>query len=634
MTASRHKFARTALFTGTLFVLTSNALGQSMYSNNFDYPICQKSVFKLVSRGGTLSQDGTVLHRHACETAPGETFCGVGTPLGKISFSLTPDGPFTPTLDYSAVVGNCGSGCVELVRYVKGLEDGETYMQDCPVGDPHGVRCNAFGPGIFRVYSVQSLAFDPQNSSLESWNGGKRIFPGKQTPDDTEMRRRVKIKANTSAQLPGETARPDLRQTAEVMFRSVDMDDPSSDDAPIDPEGDLGNDNRGTPKAGRLVGGTMFDIDANGQAETEFEVTMHPGDNFKVVAGCDQDYLTSIKGQGPLVVDADGADIEATGRAKGSDLLTVWRKLHYEIDKMGSIGGNVISGTVLSAKPGKGQDKGTILVKVDQLVDDPDRFQGGTMFIDGSVFDVVGNTKKQNKLVVKLPEFPGFIQIEGRPFTLVDDDDFNESDQPPAFLDGDDGEVVEELFSASALESAFASAFILPVREGNHENPNIPFVLNVKGTSEESQMSAWRGLTGSNDFWVSYVQIGYQGDLTEPDNRGDGDPDLEMPVSGVTVGSCKKGKSDDCSFTMTPGDITSAAEVPKGGFGSFIYVEVEKEGLGGVPNVRDLTVPHEIGHQFGLDEDGEGLMNIGGGVDSFSPNHLNLLRWRSTSPGQ
>lgn len=150
----------------------------------------------------------------------------------------------------------------------------------------------------------------------------------------------------------------------------------------------------------------------------------------------------------------------------------------------------------------------------------------------------------------------------------------------------------------------------------------------------ESQILAGRGLSGSDDFWVSYIQIGYQGDLIEDQNKGDGDPDSELAVGGITQGSCKKGQSDSCSYTMNPGEIASASEVPKGGIGSLVYVEGEKEGLIGVPNIRQVTIPHEIGHQFGLDEDGKGIMKIGGGSNSFSQNHLNLLRWRSTSPGQ
>lgn len=135
---------------------------------------------------------------------------------------------------------------------------------------------------------------------------------------------------------------------------------------------------------------------------------MHPGDNFKVIAGCDQTYLNGLTGQGPNVIDADGANITSTQRAHASDLLTVWRKLHVEIDKMGVIGGNVLSGTMVSASLGKGQDSDKILVKLDQSLNDEDRFQGGMLFVDGAVFDVVGNTQKQNKLVVKVPEFPGF----------------------------------------------------------------------------------------------------------------------------------------------------------------------------------------------------------------------------------
>jgi len=64
----------------------------------------------------------------------------------------------------------------------------------------------------------------------------------------------------------------------------------------------------------------------------------------------------------------------------------------------------------------------------------------------------------------------------------------------------------------------------------------------------------------------------------------------------------------------------------------------------GVPVLRrNSTAPHELGHQFGIDghakkkpqgTDHYGIMSPNRESYEFVDEHLNILRWRVTSPGQ
>jgi hypothetical protein len=53
--------------------------------------------------------------------------------------------------------------------------------------------------------------------------------------------------------------------------------------------------------------------------------------------------------------------------------------------------------------------------------------------------------------------------------------------------------------------------------------------------------------------------------------------------------------------------------------------------------MKPTTIPHEIGHQFGISGDRApmrwfGIMGYRGGLN-FVDAHLNVLRWRRKSPG-
>jgi len=182
--------------------------------------------------------------------------------------------------------------------------------------------------------------------------GGLRIFPDKNAPNESSTidRRKIRVRAKYFQTTAGVT----------IYFRNFDLDDPSANSAPIDVEttANAGDDNNGdvdglpNTKAGKLSQ-TSAITDANGEATVEFTLTKQPGDNFTVAASTDSDYLTN------LTLAADGLNLKDgnnlnTPVTRGSlpmsnacattaliacraEMLTVWRRLHIEVDSMGTV---------------------------------------------------------------------------------------------------------------------------------------------------------------------------------------------------------------------------------------------------------------------------------------------------------
>jgi len=469
---------------------------------------------------------------------------------------------------------------------------------------------------------VQSLAFEAIDSPLdENLNpgGGLRIFPDKQFPTDSLNRRRVRIVATTCP-------------NTLVFFRAFDVDDPSSDSSPVDPNGSAGNDNRGTPQNGTLSSASA-QANGNGIAQVEFMVTMHPGDNFKVAASTNPAYLVGVSVDGTDLIDSIGR-VLPTSQAKNTPMLTVWRRMHVEIDSMGPVTGNKITGTVQRAS------YSSLLLRTTLYVDQDtgkNRFQNGFIDIGGvGSFFIISNNNKSVEVAGNVPD----AVVRNKPFTMVDDDDFN--DNNGLNLDGDEGEELIPLPDTFSLiqesddpnKNVYSVVYIRPVFDGggnifNNTN-DIPFKLNLEGPQGprgtfENQISLGRNSAPneSDDFWVVYVQIGYQ-----PDSTADGDPDSEtMFVGGLTV--------TDNGNDLT-NDVTNP-NVPKGAEASIVFLETMRDGVRhGFRNLIKGTVPHEIGHQFGLkgDDTGFGIMSGASPTLTFVPRHINILRWRVHSPGQ
>ena len=181
--------------------------------------------------------------------------------------------------------------------------------------------------------------------SVVQMGGGLRIFPGKNQPGSSGVpHREVKVRATISPKIEG----------VNVFFKQFDVDDPTDDTGDID--NDLinpGPDNVGGPGILRgdlgpftpMLGDPVLSkTDVNGVAEATFTVTSNPGDNFRVVAGVNPDSLLGLQVPHPdargSVLDEQGMPIldDPTTLAshKATPLLSVWRRLHVEVDSMGT----------------------------------------------------------------------------------------------------------------------------------------------------------------------------------------------------------------------------------------------------------------------------------------------------------
>jgi hypothetical protein len=187
--------------------------------------------------------------------------------------------------------------------------------------------------------------------------------------------------------------------------------------------------------------------------------------------------------------------------------------------------------------------------------------------------------------------------------------------------------------SDDPAENIYAAAYLRPRYDGGGAlsfNGAVPFALNIfteskQGSFLEPQLKLGQNSNApgieSDGFWVVYIQLAYQGGVTE-----DLDPKKgEEPLGGIT---------DRFEFFD---DATSEASVPQGGQGSLVFLETDRDAdltLG--RDFRIRTAPHEVGHQFGLLGDDSrrtfGIMNVTGAL-TFVPRHLNVLRWRVKSPG-
>src|SRR5439155_23645948 len=209
---------------------------------------------------------------------------------------------------------------------------------------------------------VQSVTIDKIDAATifndnPNTGGGKRVFPDKNNPGTSDQvdRRKVRVNALTS-----------FGSKEFIYFKFFELDDPSTDAAPVDTTGSAGNDNRGgqgtAAQFGILsaVGGNgttnsaSAKTDANGLASVDLTVTMQPGDNFMVAASDDSTYLNGLTVNRILLQDSSGNIVgNGTPKAKASPMLTVWRRVHVEVDSMGivpstgpqknSVSGNIIS---------------------------------------------------------------------------------------------------------------------------------------------------------------------------------------------------------------------------------------------------------------------------------------------------
>ena len=223
-----------------------------------------------------------------------------------------------------------------------------------------------------------ALDINPPNAG-----GGQRIYPGKQNPNDPIDRKIVKIEAKLT----------DKRKGVRIWFKVFDVDDPTSNSAPVDDEQDYDDDDDGDNRGSWSQPAVSSDLtDADGVAKVKFKVSMQPGDNFRALASTEGvNAFEGMRakqddGSKARVIDGRGNAVEASRSLGISKLLSVWRKVHVEVDSMGVVTGNQISGQIT---------KVASLVTTDQTLNDSiNRFENGIFSSDGVDYEV---TRKFNR---------------------------------------------------------------------------------------------------------------------------------------------------------------------------------------------------------------------------------------------
>lgn len=375
-----------------------------------------------------------------------------------------------------------------------------------------------------------------------------------------------------------------------------------------------------------------------------------------VAASADLTYLNGLTPEGVGLKDASGAVLPRP-KAKSTGMLTVWRKLHVEVDSMEMVLGNHLTGNIIAVKEAY---KGLQTLCIDKTLREKPfhyagngyRFTGGQIIInstrfavesasgDGEVSPCENTVSVHNDQLVSIPV--------GASFILYDDDDWNNSHG--AILDGDGPlEDIEPLpnrtfrlmeSSNDPARNVFAAAYIMPVIDGGGDLKNnqssLTFRANIDfGDSWDTQVLSKIGSAGSesDDYWIVYLQLAYQDDVSN-----DADPNWEGGRGGVT------NHGGQSSLFTT--DRVTGPNVPLGAQGSVVFMEtcMEREkyflSLPDPPATPDWTIrtaPHEIGHQMALAGDDResrlGIMSYKA-APVFVPTHINVLRWRVKSPGK
>jgi hypothetical protein len=511
----------------------------------------------------------------------------------------------------------------------------------------YGPGCTATSTG--RVHQVQSVVWQEinlgtTNSFLDANppsnpGGGWRIFPDKQNPGDITNHAIVLVRA---------TVTPAFSNVV-VYFTSFDVRDPTHV-MPLTNITTRGVDNVRRPQYGSLTPSTHFALtDASGAASNYFRVTMQPGDNFRVVASCDPNfasqYQADINSTTGGIVDTNGFPI-ASGYV--TDMLTVWRRLHVEVDSMAAVVNNSISGNVTGITDGISIPHKALLnvnlrtgltpndnsSNLDVCVTCNGRFENGRITIgDSTTTGLMGNgdtyvstqsgdwfnipfgiTGSNGSSPIVTGQIIGLAVIStiGDSFFTVN------TDLTPGLFDGGIINVAGQTFDVFTngvdtvnvieqgilpfhdlhdddYDTLLPHSYDLSVLSAALQQAYVSVVDDGGGNTSNNQMNnTFAANLTTNQIEQSFNRqangddafwVAYVLMSYQYTTDSDFDPDSEGGTGGVTL------------------DVSDNCTVESGGVGSQVFVETVRDRLangGDVIGLEARVLAHEVGHQMGL----------------------------------
>ncbi|HYC63036.1 MAG TPA: chitobiase/beta-hexosaminidase C-terminal domain-containing protein [Thermoanaerobaculia bacterium] len=457
----------------------------------------------------------------------------------------------------------------------------------------------SYNIGVPTLSSVKFTAIDSPLTTNPNAGGGQRMFAEARSAKDTVDRRMVRVVARVKNAGKG----------VPVYFRVFDPDDPSdekivhkgrdnksytSEATDLDKDAN-GNDNRpdgsSTPIQGSL-NGTSATTDAHGEASVLLTVSRQPGNNFIATASLESAYSNGLRlrsGNGSVVEDSSGNKLP-TSRAVKTDLLTVWRTVHLEADRMDKVNGNVVRGTIKAVKAGSSANTTEVTIP---NIPSPgltgkaglaDRFANGRFRANGGAYLTVrSNTANLIASDVVIVNGNVDASIVGKSFEL-EDDDYVGYPEGAALLDP----------ATKRLSDYFRQAYVEVTSDLSNPNPIAPFKPNSDTSLFGNYPSDYKydsRRAASFDFWQVYVLAAFQ-----PYETADGDPNSERVTLGIV---------DDLG---------------RSGSGAHIFQEPMRES----GEAEYETVVHEVGHLFGCEHSDLGIMEQTG-----EPKHS--TKWTNVS---
>ncbi len=458
---------------------------------------------------------------------------------------------------------------------------------------------------------------------------GHKYFPDASAPNGP-WNNLVKVYARTDPAVSGIT----------VHLESLDPDDPSANDLgnPVDPDL-LGGDND-TEASGNQTASVQ--TGSEGIAILDFYLAHHPGDNHRIAATLKQASLQKINNDN--VPPSGGAATSECRFAPNdcqpwafighvSPLLTIWRKLHVELDSWGP------GGEPPAATNKRILDQGIETnhpshrwAKIQNLNLGPaqnGRLEGGRLTVSGGgTYVILDNISEAggDKIYVEDPN--GAIMGDvGKNSTAIDDD----------------GTFTPRKPDISLMNPKYRPAYVMIEEVPAESTLTIPFHVNLSLDADEAEVATAPGRSGalatSNTYWTSQIVLAYQGVV-----ETDFDPDH---IYHFWTPQDFKWGEDHQLFGQTPPPNWT-------GYDNFstIFWETARDyaawtvihsqpPFGIVPvaqasDIERVTVVHEVGHQFGIYHPARPMNSImdDGVVDpalEFSPSQLQIIR-SSPSP--